>query len=86
MTTMTMPVAHTGTSALRVPDEIVQPLHQVCIPPAFVEQAERLHSSGRLDDHWCELGEMSDGAGDFTTFVGRLSYAGTIQYGINITV
>lgn len=86
MATPTTPIAHTDTSLLRVPATDVQPLHTVCIPPEFTKRAERENEVGRLDYKWRELGEMSDEAGDFTTFVARLSHAGTIQYGIEITV
>lgn len=86
MTTMTLPMAHTDTVALVVPEEDVQPLHTVCIPPVFTDVAVCLESFGLLDGEWRTLGEMSDESGDYTTFVGRRSYAGTIQYGIEITI
>jgi hypothetical protein len=83
---MTGPIAHTDTSLLPVPGTGVQPLHTVCIPPTFTETAERLNSSRRLDRKWREIGELSDEAGGYTTFVACLSHAGTIQYGIEITI
>lgn len=80
------PIARTDTSLLPVPDTNVQPLHSVCIPPAFTKRAESEHAAGRLDHRYRELGDMSDGADDYTTFVARVSEVGRIQYGIDITV